>query len=1044
MKRLFLTIVLTMLPMHLLASCPSNVPSGVTSCFYADFVSGSDSNDGLSEAAGHPWKHLPGMTGCTGNCASNTPTAGYGYILKGGSVWTNASLPWFFNGTGTSSNPIYLGYDPAWNSGTVLSIRPTTSGYNCTAVSVGLSGGGGSSAAGTANFMSSGYLAGLLQHVTMTNAGSGYTSNPTVSFSGSSCTVNPTAVADIYSPVIDATGTIWNETNGAQGVFGPIEVYGPYITVDHLEFRGMIVDYTITPGSGSLSLLNQRNGNGNIYKNIYVHNFGTTNSQSTATATITAYSYSGGNLTLTSANTFIAGQPVLFSVTSGPTALNGVTLPVSATGLTTSSFEVATTLVSGSGSAVGTAAPQPSFNNTGGFQINEGSIGVVTVTNSFFDNYENEITSGNCGWNGTTPNAFSPPCGSSAGVQGAAVLTYNVVHDIRGQIYSNEQSGLNYSNNVIWGTVWDCCNQHQDTLYFFGEGVIANNVMHDVDLGGANFYIETCQGNPCTYGNTTYLYNNVGWNMGESTPPIGFSSEFWGTSTVSPSPKLYAYNNTFLSRGGTTDCINAGQWYGNSASSTLNFYLYNNHCISDQTGVHWYDANGGNYGTWNGQSNPNNSGTQAIIDAENVVMSPASASSQGYTISNQFAPTLSSNSTVTYSGTNFTSTSPGCGTSGLSTLCSDILGNSRPASGSWNAGAYQYSSGTNYSLTTSTTGTGSGTLSGANCSSGSYSSGTSVICVATATSGTFVGWTGTGSASGCTGTGSCSFTLAGNSTLTATFTLLDIERPTAIAPSTSTSIGCTGTNYAGVSTNTGLMYDTTNPPPNSTSGTLAASSLNTAGSTRWAGWQFNGWGSATGAYSALTLNVNLSCGSLYPGDGTGHCDVAYSLDAGTTWGTLTILSDTASQQTATVPIPMGTTLSNIYVGACEQASYDTINSAANTATATIWDIWTAGALTPTYYSLAVGTNGTGSGTVSGTNCTSTSYVSGTSVSCTATPTYGTFNGWSGTGSASGCSGTGACAFTLSSNSTVTATFTAPTTTTGAVVQGGVVAGGIIQ
>ena len=97
----------------------------------------------------------------------------------------------------------------------------------------------------------------------------------------------------------------------------------------------------------------------------------------------------------------------------------------------------------------------------------------------------------------------------------------------------------------------------------------------------------------------------------------------------------------------------------------------------------------------------------------------------------------------------------------------------RPSSGNWDVGAYQYSSGTNYSLTVSVSGTGAGTFSGTNCVAGvnSYASGTSVVCNVTATSGTFTGWSGTGSASGCTGAGSCSFTLAANSTFTATINL---------------------------------------------------------------------------------------------------------------------------------------------------------------------------------------------------------------------------------------------------------------------------------
>ncbi len=105
-------------------TCPASVPSGITSCYYADFVNGLDTNSGTSESSA--WKHLPGMPGCSGNCSSLTPSAGEGFILKGGVTWTNAALGWSWNwsGTSTTSSPgctgsgcVYIGVDPNWYSG---------------------------------------------------------------------------------------------------------------------------------------------------------------------------------------------------------------------------------------------------------------------------------------------------------------------------------------------------------------------------------------------------------------------------------------------------------------------------------------------------------------------------------------------------------------------------------------------------------------------------------------------------------------------------------------------------------------------------------------------------------------------------------------------------------------------------------------------------------------------------------------------------------------------------------------------------------------
>jgi len=88
------------------------------------------------------------------------------------------------------------------------------------------------------------------------------------------------------------------------------------------------------------------------------------------------------------------------------------------------------------------------------------------------------------------------------------------------------------------------------------------------------------------------------------------------------------------------------------------------------------------------------------------------------------------------------------------------------------------------------------------------------------------------------------------------------------------------------------------------------------------------------------------------------------------------------------------------------------------------------------YTLTVTKSGTGSGTVNATGCTlswngntgTCTAGHGTSITLSATANTGsTFTGWSGgTGSASNCTGTGDCTFTITENSSVTATFTAIT------------------
>jgi hypothetical protein len=113
---------------------------GVTNCYYVA-ANGSDSNDGLSEAAGHPWLHAPRMPAATGNPAALTASAnipaGTGIIIRGGDTWHLQSgsprlgLPvgwpnstsgnqfdWNFNNDfGTATNEIYVGVDYTWFTG---------------------------------------------------------------------------------------------------------------------------------------------------------------------------------------------------------------------------------------------------------------------------------------------------------------------------------------------------------------------------------------------------------------------------------------------------------------------------------------------------------------------------------------------------------------------------------------------------------------------------------------------------------------------------------------------------------------------------------------------------------------------------------------------------------------------------------------------------------------------------------------------------------------------------------------------------------------
>jgi len=143
MNRVLPPIVFTFVVMFLLFSspsasaatgvggaCPSGVTVGVTSCFFIA-ANGLDSNSGTSESS--PWLHAPGMSSCSASCAAVTPSAGQGFIFRGGDTWhfgastapaTGGEWQWTWSGSSTSCNYptstsscIYIGVDPAWHIG---------------------------------------------------------------------------------------------------------------------------------------------------------------------------------------------------------------------------------------------------------------------------------------------------------------------------------------------------------------------------------------------------------------------------------------------------------------------------------------------------------------------------------------------------------------------------------------------------------------------------------------------------------------------------------------------------------------------------------------------------------------------------------------------------------------------------------------------------------------------------------------------------------------------------------------------------------------
>lgn len=602
-------------------------------CYYIDFVGGSDSNNGLSTGAA--WKHVPGMTGASGNAASHSNAQTDEFILKGGVTWTNAAMPWVMT-TGGASTPngyaypgMYIGYDPAWNSGTVIAVHVVDPGscVNGTTMSVALTGGGGSGATATAQVETDQYATGDLQFVTVTGAGSGYTSNPTVAFTttAGSCTTLPTAYSDIYSPIISGAGTVWGNSSNIAPL---VQIQVDYGTIDHLDFGHMLWYAGGSYSGGSPTLLGPW-GHHMETRNIFLHDFG----------------------------------------------MNGAA--------------VAANLVGARNAA-----------QSAGLQ----GASASTVTNSIFNNYESEISAG-------CDNGYSGHCTNNTAIYDNDTVTNCIINAWRGGLYTVDGgSTAEYivAGNKMWAILNDPATQHPDAFYILASSVVYNNVLRDIYNGSAAFYIETGNGNsPAGKGLKQWMFNNVQFGIGTngsgtSTPPIGWTSEFisGSASSMSPNPDLRAYNNTFYSNVGTTDCINAGQWFGASQtlSASFPFTLQNNFCVSTQASVHWFGANGVSTpccGIWNTLSDPWATATKNAVDLVNVIITPTNATSQGYTAANNYAPTLVSNDSVAFaSGGNSQNLTSLCSTSvngvSLAALCFDINGVARPAVGGWNAGAYQF------------------------------------------------------------------------------------------------------------------------------------------------------------------------------------------------------------------------------------------------------------------------------------------------------------------------------------------------------------------
>lgn len=182
----------------------------------------------------------------------------------------------------------------------------------------------------------------------------------------------------------------------------------------------------------------------------------------------------------------------------------------------------------------------------------------------------------------------------------------------------------------------------------------------------------------------------------------------------------------------------------------------------------------------------------------------------------------------------------------------------------------------------------------------------------------------------------------------------------------------------------------------------------------------------TAVFKATTSEDSTGYWVVVPRDATAPTES--EIKAGVNYGAVTVVASGSGSMTANVEATFNIT------GLSAGTSYDLYFVAENAVPA-FSSIVKAQFATPdyTYYTLTITKAGTGMGTVtSGADCTldwvgntgTCSVIDGTAITLSGNANAGsTWDGWStGTGSVSGCSGTGGCNFNITEDSGVTATF----------------------
>jgi uncharacterized repeat protein (TIGR02543 family) len=630
---------------------------------------------------------------------------------------------------------------------------------------------------------------------------------------------------------------------------------------------------------------------------------------------------------------------------------------------------------------------------------------------------------------------------------------YNIDHGIAlgGPSAGATLTNVNiYGNNIHDFSNWDTSADiwHHDGIHIWGynddgSDAISNVNIYDNKFGGsvgqnvtADIFIERNGGNT----KNVSIYNNTLIDTGNGADNDGLL-------TTGQDGGYKIYNNTI-------DCTSPGnQDVGIGTSNSPSVTIINNIVSGCQLGLMY--LNGGSVVSGGIHNNLYAAGVGNCSQGGNDCFDYGSSGWYGL-FSTWQSQTGDANSTyatsanlsslgVPQSGSGAIGTGANLTSLGIATLDSDINGTARPASGAWDMGAYEVSSGSNGGGITPPTVTApsitsvlsvsatagsafSYQITGSN-SPTSYSAsglpaglsvnGVGLISGTPPTAGTY---SVSISASNSGGTGSATLTIIVASAAVTKYTLTVAKAGTGSGTVSGGSISCGSTCSESVNSGTAVS--------------LSASAASGSTFTGWSG-SCSGTGTCSVTVSATTnVTATFTTNVVTPPVTTPA--ITSGLTSQATVGspyTYQIIATNNPTTYAAIGLPSGlsiNTQTGIITGSPTTAATNNItlnaDNSAGIGTATL-NLSITAPVAPVNFTLTASTAGTGTGTmtVAGQNCGSscTATVAGTSsgpvsVTVTATPAAGsTFTGWSGA-----CTSTSAtCTFSISANSSVTANFT---------------------